>query len=343
MELRESIRQNPNNSPAHNHLGLALSMQGKLEEATAAYREAVRLDPDNTDPHVNLGNVLRAQGKLDEAIAEYREGLRLNPRANLVHTNVGHVLRDQGKLDEAVVAYRAALVFNQDDAKARANLGITLAMQGKTDEAVAELRRSLDSARADPETVHAIEREIVKVEFQSRVTARLPAYLAGTLKPGDTDESLGLARLFHRRQLYGASARFWAETFKIQPALAEDMQAANRHYAACAAAMAGAGQGKDDPPLDDKAKACWRKQAPDWLKADLLAWSKILEGGSPQASKDIVETILHWNINPDLAGLREPSALAKLPEDEQRACRALWTEVAALLSKCQNIGPKPGN
>jgi hypothetical protein len=46
-------------------------------------------------------------------------------------------------------------------------------MQGQADDAVAELRRSRDLARADPGTVQAIERGIAKVEFQSRVTARM--------------------------------------------------------------------------------------------------------------------------------------------------------------------------
>ena len=87
------------------------------------------------------------------------------------------------------------------------------------------------------------------------------------------------------KKLHGASARLWTEAFQAQPKLTEDMQAQNRYNAACAAALAGCGQGKDDPPLDDAAKARWRKQAIDWLKADLAAWSKILESGPPQARR----------------------------------------------------------
>ena len=42
-------------------------MQGKHDEAVAAYREAIRLKPDVAVAHSNLGIVLIAQGKLDEA------------------------------------------------------------------------------------------------------------------------------------------------------------------------------------------------------------------------------------------------------------------------------------
>ena len=44
----------------------------------------------------------------------------------------------------------------------------------------------------------------------------------------------------------------------------------HRYNAACAAALAASGQGKDDPPPDDAAKAKLRQQARDWLKAELV-------------------------------------------------------------------------
>jgi hypothetical protein len=44
--------------------------------------------------------------------------------------------------------------------------------------------------------------------------------------------------------------------------------------------------------------------------------------------------------DPDLAGTREEPASAKLPADEQEACRALWSEVDALLAKARG-NPSP--
>ena len=129
---------------------------------------------------------------------------------------------------------------------------------------------------------------------------------------------------------------------QAQPKLADDMQVQNRYNAACAAALAGSGQGKDDPPLDDAAKTRWRKQAIDWLKADLAAWSKILDSGPPQARQAISQTLQHWKADTDLVGLRDPAALAKLPENEQKACRALWAEVDALLAKSRGTDPEQG-
>jgi hypothetical protein len=112
------------------------------------------------------------------------------------------------------------------------------------------------------------------------------------------------------------------------------MNAQNRYDAACAAALAGSGPGKDEPPLDDATKTRWRQRAIDCLKADLAAWSKILESGPPQARLSISKTLQHWKADSDLASLCEPAARAKLPADEQNTSRALWAEVEALLPKC---------
>ena len=39
--------------------------------------------------------------------------------------------------------------------------------------------------------------------------------------------------------------------------------------------------------------------------------------------------------DPDLAGIRDAAALAKLPADEQKAFTQFWADVAALLKKAE--------
>jgi hypothetical protein len=48
------------------------------------------------------------------------------------------------------------------------------------------------------------------------------------------------------------------------------------------------------------------------------------------------QTLQRWKADPDLAGIREEPALARLPADEQKACRALWSAVDALLAKARD-------
>jgi hypothetical protein len=42
-----------------------------------------------------------------------------------------------------------------------------------------------------------------------------------------------------------------------------------------------------------------------------------------------------WQQDSDLADLRDPTSLAKLPAEERAACAKLWAEVAALLNRAE--------
>ena len=47
----------------------------------------------------------------------------------------------------------------------------------------------------------------------------------------------------------------------------------------------------------------------------------------------VQQTLEHWQADPDLAGVRDADALAKLPEAERRRLAVLWAEVDALLAR----------
>jgi hypothetical protein len=42
-----------------------------------------------------------------------------------------------------------------------------------------------------------------------------------------------------------------------------------------------------------------------------------------------------WQKAADLAGIHDSDAVAKLPPEEQEACKKLWADVAALLKKVE--------
>jgi hypothetical protein len=46
----------------------------------------------------------------------------------------------------------------------------------------------------------------------------------------------------------------------------------------------------------------------------------------------------HWQQDPDLAGLRDEAALAKLPAEERAACEKLWADVVSLLKQAEDRG-----
>ena len=341
-EFRAALRIRPDHVDARANLGSGLASKGLADEAIAELREALRLKPEGVDIHYNLGNALATQGKVDEAIAEYREALRLQPNRFDIHYNLGEALGKQGKLEEAITEYRETLRLKPECAEAHCNLGQIILAQHRPIEGLAELKRGHELGSRNPSWRYPSAQWVREAERLVGLDRKLPGFLGGHDKPADASDSFALAQICYGKKLHGASARFWAGAFLAQPSLADDMVAQNRYNAACAASLAGSGEGKDEPPLDDAKKTHWRNQALDWLNADLAAWSKILSTGPPQAKQVISQTLQHWKADTDLAGLRDAAALAKLPGEEQKACRALWVEVDALLAKAQNSHPKSG-
>jgi serine/threonine-protein kinase len=279
---------------------------------------------------------LANKGNLDEAIAEYRKAIRLQPDYAEAHFNLGNALRDKGKLNEAIEHYRQAICLKNDYAEAHCNLGNALAKKGQFRQAVEALRRGhqLGIRRAD--WPYPSRSWLRQAEKRARLDDRLSAVLDGKDKPNNAAEHLGFAQLcqLHRHR-YAAAACFYQEAFAAQPALATDLQAGHRYNAACAAALAGCGQGKDAAKLDDKERARLRRQALDWLRADLDAWRRLLDRLPDKDRPVLIKQMQDWQSDVDFAGLRGPQALARLPDAERPAWQILWADVADTLARAQ--------
>ena len=95
------------------------------------------------------------------------------------------------------------------------------------------------------------------------------------------------------------------------------------------------GQGEDGAKLDHLERIRLRRQALDWLRADLALCTKQLKGGAPADRAEAQKGLRHWQKGPDLAGIRDQAALAKLPAEERAACVKLWADVAELLKRAE--------
>jgi serine/threonine-protein kinase len=339
---REALRLDPKSARAHTNLGAALQVQGKLGEAVAAGREALRLDPTLALAHANLGSALRARGQLDEAVAAYRQALCLDHTSAVAHTNLGNGLSEKGQLGEAVAAYRQALRLDPKLAHAHAALGRALLLQGKFVEAKAATAHGLDLIPPNHPLRQPVTQQLQQCEGWLALEGRLRAVLRGQAKPAGAAERLALAQLCQRhKQLYAAAARFYAEAFAEEPRLAQDPRAGHRYDAACAAALAAGGRGKDAAALDDQERARLRARALDWLRADLAGWVGVAAKGSPKDRPAVRGALRRWLEDADLAALRDPEGLAGLPAAERQAWRRLWAEVGEALKKAPGPEPAP--
>jgi tetratricopeptide (TPR) repeat protein len=325
----EALRLKKDLPWAHNGLGAILcDYRHDYDGAIAHFREAIRLKRDFPEAHFNLGNALRHKGRTDDAIAAYREALRLKPDFPDAHCNLGTALRAKGQLEEAIEEYRHALRIKKDFSAAHNNLGVLLRdHRGDYDGAVAEFREAL---RLKPDNAEARDNLGSALQLKG-----LPPVPERETQPTPAGDRLTRARdCLQHKKLYAAAARWYAEAFAAQPELADDLQSHDRYNAACAAALAAAGQGQDAKALPDQERARLRKQALNWLRGELGAWRAQLAQGPDQAGA-VGKVMQHWLADADFAGVRGPEALGRLPEAERRRWQRLWEQVEALRKQAE--------
>jgi tetratricopeptide (TPR) repeat protein len=331
---KKAIAADPNYATAHYNLGLALYHKKDLEGVIASYKKAIAADPKLAPAHNNLGTALMVKKDLVGAIAYYKKAIAADPNYAQAHSNLGNALKHRGDLEGAIACYKKAIALDPNYAEGYCNLGHALQGQGSFPEALHYLKagHQLGSRRTD--WPYSSAAWVQGAQRLVELDARLSKVLSGQGKPREAAEGLNLARLCQQpyKQRYAAAARLYAEAFAAKDARA-DLIARHRYNAACAAALAAAGKGQGAAQLDDQERATLRRQALDWLKADLVAWTRRLDQGAPQARPLVQRTLRHWQKDPDLAGLRDQDALAQLPQDQRQAWGRLWADVADLLKR----------
>jgi tetratricopeptide (TPR) repeat protein len=331
----KAIELNPKDAKARVSLGTLLRDKGQVDEAIACFQKAIELDPKYAVAHHNLGNALQGKGRVDAAIACYQKAIALDPNLAGVHYNLGSALAATGQLDAAIASYKRAIELDPKFAEAYCNRRSALSRQGRFAESLAAFKRGHELGTKRPGWPYPSGAWVRQAEKRATMESRLPAFLQGQFQPRGTTELLGLADVCGPKKLHAAATRLYAEAFAADPKLADDLKADHRYNAACYAALAAAGQGEDAAKLDDKEKTRLRKQALDWLRADLAMRSKQLHGSKPADRAAVQQALRHWQQDSDLVGIRDAAALAKLPGAERAVCEQLWADVAALLKEAE--------
>jgi tetratricopeptide (TPR) repeat protein len=296
--------------------------EAAVEQALPLLRQAQRRHPDDFWANHYLATYLRRDSqppRLEEAIRYYTACVALRPRSSGARVNLGLALAASGDLDGAIAQYQEAIHLKADYAEAHNNLGNALRAKGRLHQAVAEYGNAL---RLKPGYAEA-HSNLGNALADKR---RLDEVFAEMRKP---------------RKRYAAAAQFFEEAFTDRPAMADNMEQQYRYDAACAAALAGCGQGEDAADLEDQERARLRRQALDWLNADLGAWRKRLEKDPNQNRPTVAKTMQYWLADPDFTGVRGEAALGKLPEAERLQWQKLWEEVEALKRRAAGTPASP--
>jgi serine/threonine-protein kinase len=303
----------------------------ELQRAAALADRAVAAAAHSTEP----GNPYVGFVK---GLAEYRQGRHAKAVPWLQDAAISLPNRPGPRLVMAMAQFQSG-----SPTEARQNLAVAVRDYNWNE--------SSPATRRDPPVVWVSH--VLRREAEAMILPNLPAFLRGDYEPQDNQERLALLGVCQSEGRCGAAARLYADAFAADPELADDLttecirrirapehpekpievfNAACRYHAARCAALAGCGLSRDAAQFNDAERTGWRHQAREWLQADLAAWTRMLDSDSPVAQDLATRMLEQWQVDPDLAGLRDPGALEELSPDERKDCLAVWNEVAARLS-----------
>lgn len=114
--LEKAVEMEGGNFRYRYGLGLALSLNGQLEQSVIQLKEALRISPDFGDANNLLGSVYTDLGKYDLAREHLRKVIQDKSfsQPEFAYFNLGKVMRAQDRMEEAIAAYELASQLNPE-------------------------------------------------------------------------------------------------------------------------------------------------------------------------------------------------------------------------------------
>ena len=112
QETRKAIKKYPKISIFYNMMGLALTQQGKLDDAKFILSEGLKINPNDLAIINNLANVYKNIFNYSEAEKLYKLSILKKKDYFNAYVNYGNLNRDLNKFEEAIKLYEKALNYN---------------------------------------------------------------------------------------------------------------------------------------------------------------------------------------------------------------------------------------
>jgi len=145
-EIRQSIRLNPRNAVAHDHLRTILLAQGRFEEAASEAKTAAGLEP-LAPINISLGLTYYMARDYDKALAEFIKARALHPELITAHLFLGMGWEGKGEFAKALEEYRRCVPQMPE---AKVSISHVLAVMGRASEARAMLEAIQHSESGEP-------------------------------------------------------------------------------------------------------------------------------------------------------------------------------------------------
>jgi len=157
---------------------MALSREGRLDEAVAAYEAVLASAPGVPLVHFNLGTTYKKKGDIPKAEAAMRRSFELDPLFVDGYVGLATVLAESGKQDEAIEVIRQGTAANEKSGRLQYALGVLA--EGKGDTATAK-QAFLKAEELDPqnvETQYHLATVALNMNDKAEAIARLEKFVA---------------------------------------------------------------------------------------------------------------------------------------------------------------------
>jgi len=122
---------------------LAYHLNGRLDQAEAAYKAILKIEPEHADALQLLGALFYQKKNFPEAIAYLQKALTHKPGNADVYSNLGNAFLAEGRIDEAIQCFREIIVRKGDDAGTFYNLGNAFKEKKMFKEALAHYEKAI--------------------------------------------------------------------------------------------------------------------------------------------------------------------------------------------------------
>lgn len=198
---------------------------GYWKNSISLFSHALQATKDNFVAHNNLGLALSADGKYEEAIAHYREAIKINPYADLSYFNLVVDLIKQGRIEEAI----AVIKINPDQQKAHSHLGGVLAALGE--KLAAQGKKLAAQRMYEEAITHCLAAIKINPNYddsycylanlymkQGKITEAIDNYRqAIKINPDNADAHFNLADVFLKQNKIDQAIEHFREAVRINP------------------------------------------------------------------------------------------------------------------------------
>jgi len=150
--FRQALDRDPGNHAAALDLGITLIRDGRLAEAEAHYAWQAEHFPDDAGAHYHLGALAVGHGDVAAALPHLERAIALQPDLADAHYQLGFALLLAERIDDAIPRLQEAIRLQPAMAPAHYNLGVAFFMRG---DLPAASRRVRDALRLDPQDAQA--------------------------------------------------------------------------------------------------------------------------------------------------------------------------------------------